>query len=71
MAVVSGAAPFAFAAVASAEPGAPNPNENGPEHTPTACGAILDHNQAIHLDEAPLGILIFQGVGLTFDCFEN
>ena len=70
VAVVSGAAPFTFAAVASAEPGAPNPNPNALVNKDTACAAILLHNQAINLHPTPQGIYPFEGVGFTFGCFD-
>ena len=75
VAMVSGAIPFAFSAVASAEPGAPNPNPNGPEHAGTACIAILTNNQATQLElhndvDGMLGIGILEGVGSTFGCFD-
>lgn len=65
-AAVCGVSLFSFAPFAGADPGAPNPNPNGPANTGTACAAILANNGAIGNSPTPPGIYLFEGVGEVF-----
>jgi hypothetical protein len=72
-AAVCGASLFGFTAVAGADPSLPSPNDNGPDHTATACAAVLAHNQALKnllngVNPTPPGINHFYDLGTQVFC---